>query len=86
MLEHISDGKGVCTYVSEEPDVVWWEWLFHRDGWRYKMKFQLLIKAKMLKHTFRSDAVFILLINVEMPTTVGILTFMSKINSKPSLV
>ena len=23
MLEHISDGKGVCTYVSEEPDVVW---------------------------------------------------------------
>ena len=45
------------------------------------MKFQLLIKTKMLKNKdfalSNSEAVFIMLINVRMPTIVGILTFMS---------
>ena len=50
------------------------------------IKFQLLRKTKMLKNKdlfcFKpSDVVFIMLINVKMPTTiVGILTFMSMIN------
>ena len=46
------------------------------------LKFQLLVKTKMLKNTdFKlSDGVFILLINVKMQTIVGILTFISKIN------
>ena len=48
-------------------------------------KFQLLIKTKILtKKKFvalsLSDVVFIMLINVKMPTIVGILTFMSRIN------
>ena len=33
-----------------------------------------------------SDAVFIMLLNVKMPTTVGILTFMSRINFMLSIV
>ena len=45
----------------------------------------MLIKSKMLKNknflAFRcSDVVFFMLINVKMPTIVGILTFMSRIN------
>ena len=48
------------------------------------MKFQLLIKAKMLIMIFRAVkllvGVLILLINVKMPTIVGILTLMSRIN------
>ena len=53
------------------------------------MKFQLLLKTKMLKNkdinflAFElslSDVIFIMLINVKMPTIVGILTFMSRIN------
>ena len=45
----------------------------------------MLIKTKVLKHTefivlILSDVVFILLINVKMPTTVEILSFMSRIN------
>ena len=48
------------------------------------MDFQLPIKTKMLNIkillAFKiSHAVFILLINVKMPTIVGILTFMSRI-------
>ena len=48
-------------------------------------KFQLLIKTNMLKNKevscFKSlSYVFIMLINVKMPTIVGILTFMSRIN------
>ena len=47
--------------------------------------FQLLIKTKLQKGkaflAFKlSDVVFIKLINVKMPTIVGILTFMSMIN------
>ena len=50
------------------------------------MKFQLLIKNKMLKrkifHAFKLlDLVFIILINVKMTTNFGILTFTSMINS-----
>ena len=46
---------------------------------------QMLIKSKILKKKIflafrRSDVVFIMLLNVEMPTIVGILTFMSMIN------
>ena len=48
------------------------------------IKFQLLIKTKMLKIKafIHSDAVFIMLVNVKMPTIVivGILTFISMIN------
>ena len=49
------------------------------------MKFQLLIKLKyqQIKKFLvlsLSGVVFILLINVKMPTIVGILTFMSRIN------
>ena len=49
------------------------------------MNFQLLIKTKIAtnKEFFiavsLTDVVFIMLINVKMPTIVGILTFMSKI-------
>ena len=47
------------------------------------MKIQLLIKLKIPTKTFPalslSDVVFIMLINVKMPTIVGILTFMSRI-------
>ena len=48
------------------------------------MKFQLLMKTKILKNKdiFFSklfDIVFIMLINVKMPTIVGILPFMSMI-------
>ena len=51
------------------------------------MNFQLFIRTKMLHYKIKvflafkfSDAVFILLINVKMPTVVGILTFLSRIN------
>ena len=48
-------------------------------------KFQLLIKTKILRVTSfqwfkHSEVVFIMLTNVKMPTIVGILTFMSRIN------
>ena len=50
-------------------------------------KFQLLIKTKIPTNEevscfnlSLSDVVFIMLINVKMPTIVGILTFMSRIN------
>ena len=46
------------------------------------MEFQLLTKTKMLKYksffAFKLSDVFIMLINVKMPTIVGILTFMSR--------
>ena len=47
-------------------------------------KFQLLIKNKIcstekVDTLSLSDVVFIMLMNVKMPTTVGILTFMSRI-------
>ena len=49
------------------------------------MKFQLLIKTKHAENqTFLAfnltNVVFIMLVNVKMPTIVGILTFMSMIN------
>ena len=45
------------------------------------MKFRPLIKTKILTNASSlSDAVFIMLINVKMPTIVGILPFMSRIN------
>ena len=49
------------------------------------MKFQLLIKTEIptneeVSLLSLSDVVFIMLINVKMPTIVGILTFMSRIN------
>ena len=46
-------------------------------------KFQLLIKTKMLKNKafyLLKHSLVILLINVKMPTIVGVLTFMSRIN------
>ena len=60
------------------------------------MKFQLLIEGKILQNNdlfvlwFKhSDVVFNLLINVKMPTIVGILTFISRINLwsvEPSII
>ena len=55
------------------------------------MKFQLLIKPTIVKNkTFlafkHSDVVFIMLVNVKMPTVVGILTFMSMIKVMLSCV
>ena len=51
---------------------------------------KLLMKTKMLKNDFPClkfiDAVFILLINVKMPTIVDILTFMSRIDLILSVV
>ena len=45
---------------------------------------QLLIKTIMLKNKYlafkHSDVVFIMLINIKMPTIVGILTFMGMMN------
>ena len=41
-------------------------------------KFQLLIKTKI--HTNEEVSCFNMLINVKMPTIVGIITFMSRIN------
>ena len=52
-------------------------------------KSQLLIKTKISKKFLAlslSDNIFIMLINVKMPTIVGILTFMAKINFVLSLV
>ena len=54
------------------------------------MKFQLLMKTKLLKINpylaFKhSDVVFIMLINIKMPTIVGILTFISMKNFMPSV-
>ena len=51
-------------------------------------KFQLLLKTKILTNkkflaSSLSDVVLIMLINVKMPTIVGILTFMSRINFVP---
>ena len=49
------------------------------------MKFQLFIEMKMLKIDFLAEKftdMFIMLIDVKMPTIVGILTFMSRIISK----
>ena len=46
------------------------------------MKFELLVTIQMLFFAFKvSDVVFILLINVKMPTIIVILTFKSMINS-----
>ena len=51
------------------------------------MKFQLLIESKILKNNLKHSAVlFIVLINVKMPTIVGNLTFMSVINLILNLV
>ena len=43
-------------------------------------KFELLTKMKMSLALSLSDVVFIVLINVKMPTYFGILSFMSRIN------
>ena len=50
------------------------------------MKFHLSIKIKILKNKGfscfkQSDVIFIKLINVKIPTFVGISTFMSRMNS-----
>ena len=56
------------------------------------MKFQLLIKMKMLKNKKKnlalkqSDAVFNLLKNVKMSLMVGILTFMGRVNFQAKLI
>ena len=61
--------------------------IYEPDKFRAQLstEFQLLIKTKIPTHKevsyFKlSHAVFIMLINVKMPTIVGVLTFMSRIN------
>ena len=50
------------------------------------MKFQLLIKTKRkINLALKFSDVFILLINVKMPTIVGILTFMRRISCSDEL-
>ena len=76
----------MCT--SSGPDVI----KLFSCSTQLSMKFQLFQKKFMLKIKdfscfFKlSDVVFIMLINVKMPTIVGILTFMSKFNFILSLV
>ena len=48
------------------------------------MKVQLFINTKKFLDLSPSDVGFIMLINVKMPTIVGILTFKSRINFVPS--
>ena len=67
MMYHLNPAPGVIKLVSCSTQL--------------SMKFQLPIKTKMLKNTHISCLkTFILLINVKMPTIVGILTFISRIN------
>ena len=52
---------------------------------RLSMEFQLLINGKMMKIKIYlalklSDTVYILLVNVKMPTIVGIITLMGRID------
>ena len=57
---------------------------FFMFNFKLSMKFHLLLKTNFLKNedfAFKPSDVFIMLINVKMPTVVGILTFMSMINS-----
>ena len=68
-------------FVEPGPEVIK---LFHAFFHYFNTKFQLLIikyrKIKKFLALSLSD-VFTVLINVKMPTIVGILTFMSRINS-----
>ena len=72
-----------CYVLLFRPEVIK---LFSSSA-QLSMKFQLLINVEIAKisGTFRFKTqklviLFILLINVKMPTIVGILTFMSRIN------
>ena len=72
---------------SLDPDLAPRLYNFFSCSTQLSTKFQLLIKTKILYQQMKkflalnlSDVVFIMLINVKMPTIVGILTFMSKIN------
>ena len=60
-------------------------YIYYKTCFMLSIKVQLLIKGKVVKSEYfldlkLTDAVFILLIHVKMPTIVGILTFMSRIN------
>ena len=67
--------------IGPGPEVI----SFFSCSTQLSMKFQTFITTKMLKITIflalnPSGILFILLINVKMPTIVGTLTFMSRIN------
>ena len=64
------------------------QWYLFSCLYEMGMTFQKLIKTKILFFFAlnHSDVVFILLINVKMPTIIGILTFMSRININLSSV
>ena len=73
------------TRVNPGPEVI----KLFSCSTQLSMKFQLHIKSLFILKCWKdqiflvlklSDAVFILLINVKMPTIVGILTFMSRMN------
>ena len=72
----------IANNVSPGPEVI----IHFSCSTQLSMKFQMHIKTKMLKNKIFScfqtltDDVFIMLINVKMPTIVGILTFMSNLN------
>ena len=80
MLRQLSQFPSAAGKTSPGPEV---RKLFSYST-QLSTKFQLLIKTKKMTKKFLalslSDVVFIMLINVKMPTIVGILTFMSRIN------
>ena len=71
----------LCLICTSGPEVI----KLFSCSTQLSMKFQLLIRLKyqQIKKFLAlslSDVVFIMLINVKMPTSVAILTFMSRIN------
>ena len=75
------DSQGVCSsLLTPGLEVI----KLFSCSTQLSSKFQLLVKTKIPTKKFLAlslfDVAFIMLINVKMPTIVGILTFMSKIN------
>ena len=82
MIFAISSGPDQARhYVIPGPEVI----KLFSCSTQLSIKFQLLIKTKLLKNAnflaFKlSNVAFSMLINVKMPTLVGILTFISMLN------
>ena len=72
------NSKGYCETMSGLSII---KTFFMLNSTEHEISIANILKKKRffscLKH---SDAIFILLINVKMPTTIGILSFMSRIN------
>ena len=81
--------KAICVFPDKiRPEVI----KRFSCSTQLSMQFQLLIKGKIMKNKDfflavklkLSDAVFILLINVKIPTIVGIFTLMSRLKNSCS--